>query len=74
MVQLFVLFINQIREKVINIKSRSAFNNNPCHIGDIIKAVFNTQHKRKKNENDEWVQSEEQEDILKNYAIIKKFE
>lgn len=53
---------------------RSAFNNNPCHIGDIIKAVFNTQHKRKKNENDEWVQSEEQEDILKNYAIIKKFE
>ena len=53
---------------------RSAYNLNPCDSGDIIKAVFNTQHKRKKNENDEWVQSEEQEEILKNYAIIKKFE
>ena len=53
---------------------RSAYNLNPCDSGDIIKAVFNTQHKRKKNENDEWVQSEEQEDILKNYSIVKKFE
>ena len=53
---------------------RSAYNFNPCDSGDIIKAVFNTQHKRKKNENDEWVQSEEQEEILKNYTIVKKFE
>ena len=53
---------------------RSAYNLNPCDSGDIIKAVFNTQYKRKKNENDEWVQSEEQEEILKNYAIVKKFE
>ena len=53
---------------------RSAYNFNPCDSGDIIKAVFNTQYKRKKNENDEWVQSEEQEEILKNYTIIKKFE
>ena len=30
---------------------RSAYNFNPCDSGDIIKAVFNTQHKRKKNEN-----------------------
>jgi DNA polymerase III alpha subunit len=52
---------------------RSAYNFSPCDSGDIIKAVFNTQHKRKKNENDEWVQSEEQEDILKNYTIVKKF-
>ena len=53
---------------------RSAYNFNPCNSGDIIKAVYNTQHKRKKNENDEWIQSEEQEEILKNYSIIKKFE
>ena len=52
----------------------SAYNFNPCESGDIIKAVFNTQYKRKKNENDEWVQSEEQEEILKNYTIVKKFE
>ena len=53
---------------------RSAYNYNPCDSGDIIKAVFNTQHKKRKNENDEWIESEEQEDILKNYTIIKKFE
>ena len=53
---------------------RNAYNFSPCDSGDIIKAVFNTQHKRKKNENDEWVQSEEQEEILKNYTIVKKFE
>mgnify|MGYP003291800427 FL=1 len=53
---------------------RSTYNLNPCDSGDIIKAVFNIQHKRKKNENDEWVQSEEQEEILKNYTIVKKFE
>lgn len=53
---------------------RSAYNYNPCDSGDIIKAVFNTQYKRKKNEKEEWIQSDEQEEILKNYTIIKKFE
>ena len=53
---------------------RSAYNFSPCESGDIIKAVFNTQYKRKKNEQDEWVSSDETEEILKNYAIIKKFE
>ena len=53
---------------------RSAFETNPCDSGDIIKAVFNIQHKRKKNEQDEWIQSDEQEEILKNYTIVKKFE
>ena len=53
---------------------RSAYNYNPCDSGDIIKAVFNIQYKRKKNEQDEWVNSEEQEEILKNYSIVKKFE
>ena len=52
---------------------RSAYGNDPCDSGDIIKAVFNMQHKRKKNEQDEWVQSDEQEEILKNYTILKKF-
>ena len=52
----------------------SAYNYYPCESGDIIKAVFNTQHKRKKNEQDEWISSDETEEILKNYAIIKKFE
>ena len=53
---------------------RSAYNYNPCDSGDIIKAVFNVQAKRKKNDNDEWVSSDEQEEILKNYTIVKKFE
>ena len=53
---------------------RSAYNYNPCNSGDIIKAVFNIQAKRRKNEQDEWVSSDEQEEILKNYTIIKKFE
>ena len=53
---------------------RSAYNYNPCDSGDIIKAVFNIQAKRKKNDNDEWVSSDEQEEILKNYTIVKKFE
>ena len=52
---------------------RSAYNYNPCDSGDIIKAVFNIQYKRKKNEKDEWINSEEQEEILKNYSIVKKF-
>jgi DNA polymerase-3 subunit alpha len=64
----------QTGEYYQNKVKRSAYNYNPCDSGDIIKAVFNTQYKRKKNENDEWVQSEEQEEILKNYTIIKKFE
>ena len=63
----------QTGEYYQNKVKRSAYNYNPCDSGDIIKAVFNTQYKRKKNENDEWVQSEEQEEILKNYTIIKKF-
>ena len=53
---------------------RSAYNYQPCDSGDIIKAVFNVQSKRKKNENDEWVKSDEQEEILKNYTIINKFQ
>lgn len=63
----------QTGEYYQNKVKRSAYNYNPCDSGDIIKAVFNTQYKRKKNENDEWVQSEEQEEILKNYTIIKEF-
>ena len=53
---------------------RSAYNYSPCDSGDIIKAVFNIQSKRKKNEKEEWIKSEEQEEILKNYTIVKKFE
>ena len=53
--------------------NRYSYVDHPCNDGDIIKVVFNTQFKRKKVDG-EWTKSEEKEEILKNYTIIKKFE
>ena len=50
------------------------YEDHPCKSGDIIKTAFRTQHKRVKDNNDKWVESEEQEEILKDYTILKSID
>lgn len=52
---------------------RGSYSECPCELGDIIKVAFKTQNKKYKDENDEWVASEEIETILRDYLIVKKF-
>lgn len=51
--------------------NRKSFSKHPCKEGDIIKVAFRTQNKRIKNENDEWVESMETEEILKDYIVLE---
>ena len=50
------------------------YEDHPCKSGDIIKTAFRTQNKRVKDNNDKWVESEEQEEILKDYTILKSID
>lgn len=50
--------------------NRDSFNEFPCDLGDILKAVIRTQSKRKKNDDGEWIKSKEKENVIKNYSII----
>jgi hypothetical protein len=60
--------------KVFSLKSsRWAYEDMPCLEGDIIIAQIVEQNKRVKDENGNWVKSEELETIIKDYAIKKKF-
>ena len=54
--------------------NRKVFQERPCESGDILKCIIRNQFKRVKNENDEWVESQEEETILKDYVIIKRLE
>lgn len=54
--------------------NRKVFQERPCESGDILKCIIRNQFKRIKNENDEWVESQEEETVLKDYVIIKKLE
>jgi DNA polymerase III alpha subunit len=56
-------------QKKIN---KYSYNEHPCDSGDVIKVVFNIQSKRRQVDG-EWIKIEEQEEILKDYSIIKKF-
>ena len=60
---------NYIQKKI----NKFAYNEHPCDSGDIIKTVFNIKSKHKQV-NGEWIKINEQEEILKDYSIIKKFE
>lgn len=50
------------------------YEDHPCKSGDIIKTAFRTQNKRVKDNNDKWVESEEQEEILRDYTILKSID
>ena len=52
--------------------NKYSYADHPCDSGDIIKVVFNTQFKRKQIDG-EWTKSEEKEEILKNFSILKSF-
>ena len=52
--------------------NKYSYADHPCDSGDIIKVVFNTQFKRRQVDG-EWTKSEEKEEVLKNFSIIKSF-
>lgn len=51
--------------------NKDAFNGNPCENGDIVHIILRTKKKRIKVD-DEWVESEEFEDYIKDYSILKR--
>lgn len=53
---------------------RWAFNDSPCDSGDVIMALIKEQNKITKGENDEWIKTDIMEVVIKDYALIKKFE
>ena len=59
---------------IIKLKvNKYSYNEHPCDVGDIIKTFINIQSKRRQIDG-EWVKIKEQEEILKDYSIFKKFE
>ena len=54
--------------------NKKAYSERPCGIGDILKCAIRDQFKRVKDENGDWIESEETETILKDYTIVKKLE
>ena len=52
--------------------NKYSYADHPCDSGDIIKVVFNTQFKCRQIDG-EWTKSNEKEEILKNFSIIKSF-
>ena len=52
--------------------NKYSYADHPCDSGDIIKVVFNTQFKCRQIDG-EWTKSNENEEILKNFSIIKSF-
>ena len=46
----------------------------PCDSGDVIMALIKEQNKITKGENDEWIKTDIMEVVIKDYALIKKFE
>lgn len=61
--------------KTYNYKvNKKAYQERPCGVGDILKCAIRDQFKRIKNEDGDWVESDETETILKDYTIIKRLE
>lgn len=58
--------------------NKKAFNENPCKEGDIIRALIKIQNKKIKsvdeNNKDIWIESEELENIIKDYIVLKSIE
>ena len=61
-------------ENVFIKANKRNYEDHPCKSGDIIKTAFRTQNKRVKDNNDKWVESEEQEEILRDYTILKSID
>lgn len=51
-----------------------AYNDSPCDSGDVIMTLIKEQNKITKDENDEWIKTNIKEVVIKDYALIKKFE
>lgn len=54
--------------------NKKIFQERPCNSGDILKCVIRDQFKKVKDENGDWVESQEKETVLKDYVIIKRLE
>ena len=61
-------------ENVFIKANKRNYEDHPCKGGDVIKTAFRTQNKRVKDNNDKWVESEEQEEILRDYTILKSID
>ena len=71
----FVTIYNPNTEEYKQYKANKRnYEDHPCKSGDIIKTAFRTQNKRVKDNNDKWVESEEQEEILRDYTILKSID
>ena len=70
----FITMIQCNSGKTITFKgNKRIYSENKCESGDIIMTYIVEQSKRVKNENGEWIDTEEVETIIKDYAIIRKF-
>lgn len=52
--------------------NKKSFEEHPCENGDIVKCAFKTQPKKIKDSNDNWINSGEEEYILKDFFIVKQ--
>ena len=70
----FVTLYDPNTETYIQIKANKRnFEQHPCKSGDIIKTAFRMQNKRVKS-GDKWVESDEVEEVLKDYVILKSID
>ena len=53
---------------------RWVYNENPCDVGDAIMAIVREQNRVTKNENDEWIKTDVKEVVIKDYALVRKYE
>ena len=71
----FITMIQCNNGQTITFKgNKRAYSDNKCDSGDVIMCYITKQPKRVKNENDEWIDTGDEEVIIKDYAIVRKFE
>ena len=71
----FVTVIQCNSGKTLTFKAnKKEYLEHKCESGDALVAHIVEQNKRIKNENNEWVESNDKETIIKEYAIMRKFE
>lgn len=71
----FITMIQCNNGQTITFKgNKRIYSENKCDSGDVIMCYITKQPKRVKNENDEWIDTGDEEVVIKDYAIVRKFE
>lgn len=71
----FITMIQCNSGKTITFKGNKwTYSENKCESGDIIMTYITEQNKRIKGEDGEWINTDETETIIKDYAIVRKFD